>query len=36
MRLAHDRVGTGPPLVLLHGIGHSRRARDPVVDDRLG
>ncbi|HEY8544395.1 MAG TPA: alpha/beta fold hydrolase [Acidimicrobiales bacterium] len=30
--LAHERVGSGPPLVLLHGIGHTRRAWDPVVD----
>jgi pimeloyl-ACP methyl ester carboxylesterase len=30
--LAHDRRGSGPPLVLLHGIGHTRRAWDPVVD----
>ncbi len=31
MDLAYDRTGSGEPLVLLHGIGHHRRAWDPVV-----
>jgi len=30
--LAFHRTGTGPPLVLLHGIGSSHRAWSPVVD----
>lgn len=30
--LAYTRVGTGEPLLLLHGIGHHRQAWDPVVD----
>src|SRR5205809_6618685 len=30
-RLAFTRVGSGPPLVLLHAIGLSRRTWDPVV-----
>jgi pimeloyl-ACP methyl ester carboxylesterase len=32
MGLAYDRLGAGPPLVLLHGIGHRRQAWDAVVD----
>lgn len=30
--LVHDRRGSGPPLVLLHGIGHHWRAWEPVLD----
>ena len=26
MELAYDRTGSGPPLVLLHGLGHRRQA----------
>lgn len=29
--LAHDRSGSGVPVVLVHGIGHRRQAWDPVV-----
>jgi pimeloyl-ACP methyl ester carboxylesterase len=29
--LAHDRTGSGPPLLLVHGIGMSRAAWRPVV-----
>ncbi|MGH3915697.1 MAG: alpha/beta fold hydrolase, partial [Pseudonocardiaceae bacterium] len=31
MDLAYDRFGSGPPLVLLHGIGHRRQAWNPVL-----
>lgn len=31
MTLAHDRVGNGPPLLLLHAFGLSRAAWEPVV-----
>jgi pimeloyl-ACP methyl ester carboxylesterase len=31
MTLAYDRVGSGPPLVLLHGVGHRRQAWDAVT-----
>ena len=30
--LAYDRKGSGPPLLLLHGFGHNRRAWLPVLD----
>lgn len=30
--LAFERVGSGPPLVLLHGVGHRRQAWYPVVE----
>jgi pimeloyl-ACP methyl ester carboxylesterase len=30
--LAYDRTGSGPPLVLLHGVGHRRQAWDAVLD----
>jgi pimeloyl-ACP methyl ester carboxylesterase len=32
MRLAYDRTGSGPPLMLLHGVGHRRQAWGAVVD----
>ena len=31
MQLAHDRTGSGPPLVLVHGIGSRRGVWKPVV-----
>jgi pimeloyl-ACP methyl ester carboxylesterase len=31
MTLAYDRVGSGPPLVLLHGVGHRRQAWNAVA-----
>jgi len=30
--LAYDRIGSGPPLVLLHGVGHRRQAWAAVAD----
>ena len=33
MQLAHDRCGSGPPLVLLHGFGMHRRAWDHLVEE---
>ncbi|MFI7502781.1 alpha/beta fold hydrolase [Streptomyces sp. NPDC049687] len=30
--VSYERVGSGDPLLLLHGIGHHRQAWDPVVD----
>jgi pimeloyl-ACP methyl ester carboxylesterase len=32
VELAYDRLGSGPPLVLLHGVGHRRQAWTPVLD----
>ncbi|MFC4590596.1 alpha/beta fold hydrolase [Sphaerisporangium corydalis] len=32
MELAYERRGAGPPLVLLHGIGHHWQAWEPVLD----
>jgi pimeloyl-ACP methyl ester carboxylesterase len=32
MGLAYQRIGSGPPLVLLHGVGHRRQAWDAVLD----
>jgi pimeloyl-ACP methyl ester carboxylesterase len=32
MRLAYERMGSGPPLVLLHGVGHRRQAWGAVID----
>jgi pimeloyl-ACP methyl ester carboxylesterase len=31
MTLAYERVGNGPPLVLLHGVGHRRQAWNAVT-----
>ena len=32
MRMAFERVGSGAPLVLVHGVGHRRQAWYPVLD----
>jgi pimeloyl-ACP methyl ester carboxylesterase len=32
MGLAYTRAGSGPPLVLFHGLGHRRQAWDAVLD----
>ena len=32
MGLAYERIGSGPPLVLLHGVGHRRQAWYAVLD----
>jgi pimeloyl-ACP methyl ester carboxylesterase len=32
MALAFERMGSGPPLVLLHGVGHRRQAWGAVLD----
>jgi pimeloyl-ACP methyl ester carboxylesterase len=32
MGLAYERMGAGPPLVLLHGVGHRRQAWGAVLD----
>lgn len=32
VEIAYDRKGAGPPLLLLHGIGHHRQAFDPVIE----
>lgn len=32
MELAHERRGSGPPLILLHGLGHHRKGWLPVLD----
>ena len=32
MGLAYERIGSGPPLVLLHGVGHRRQAWGAVLD----
>lgn len=31
VEISYERQGAGPPLLLLHGIGHHRQAWDPVV-----
>src|SRR5690242_12748905 len=31
MRLAHDRTGSGPPLLLVHGLGLCKEVSRPVV-----
>ncbi len=32
MSLAYERAGSGPPLVLIHGLGHRRQAWNAVLD----
>ena len=36
MRIAHDRAGSGPPLVLLHPLGTDRHVWDPVLPRLTG
>ena len=31
--LVYTRKGSGPTLLLLHGIGHRRQIWDPIIDD---
>ena len=33
VEIAYDVTGTGPPVVLVHGITECRRAWDPLVPD---
>jgi pimeloyl-ACP methyl ester carboxylesterase len=35
-RIAYDVEGTGPPLVLIHGLPEARREWDPIVDRLAG
>lgn len=36
LSINHHRVGEGPPLVLLHGVGHHWQAWQPVIDRLAG
>ncbi|HEX5598115.1 MAG TPA: alpha/beta fold hydrolase [Micromonosporaceae bacterium] len=36
MRVNSERRGSGPPLVLIHGIGHRWQAWEPVLDELAG
>ncbi|MEV6285176.1 alpha/beta fold hydrolase [Kribbella sp. NPDC051770] len=36
VQVAYERQGVGPPLLLLHGIGHHRQAWAPVVERLAG
>ena len=32
MELAYERAGSGSPLILIHGLGGSRRIWEPVLE----